>query len=71
MHAIIQSTPAWHLRASITPICGDQHHLMVTSFVPTARRPQEHVRWQAQLSVDELRCLRDVIDQALSQKGSA
>jgi hypothetical protein len=69
MYTIIQSTPAWQLRASITPICGDQHHLMVTSLVPTARRAQEHVRWQAQLSVDELRSLRDIIDKALAQAG--
>lgn len=69
MFTIIQSTPAWQLRASITPIRGDQHHLMVTSLVPTARRPQEHVRWQAQLSVDELRSLRDIIDRALVQAG--
>lgn len=65
MHAIIQSTSAWQLRASITPVRGDQHHVMVTSFVPTARRPEERVRWQAQLSIAELRVLRDVIDQAL------
>jgi len=37
--------------------------------VPTARRAQEHVRWQAQLSVDELRSLRDIIDKALAQAG--
>jgi hypothetical protein len=65
MHAIFQSTSAWQLRASITPLRGDQRHIIVTSFVPTARRPEEHVQWQAQLSIDELRALRDVIDQAL------
>ena len=46
MQATIQSTPAWQLRASVTPVSGDQHHLMVTSLVPTARRPEEHGRWQ-------------------------
>jgi len=65
MHAIIQSTPAWQLRASVTPVRGDQLHVMVTSFVPTARRPEEHVRWQGSFTADELRALRDVIDQAL------
>lgn len=68
MRAIIQSTPAWQLRASVTPARGDQHHLMVTSFVPTARRPEEHVRWQAVFTAGELRALRDVIEQALEAK---
>jgi len=67
MHTTIQSTPAWQLRASITPVRGDQHHLMVTSLVPTARRPEEHVRWQGVFSADELRALRDVIDRAIAQ----
>jgi len=62
----IQTTPAWHLRASVTPVRGDQHHLMVTSLVPTARRPEEHVRWQGVFSADELRALRDVIDRAIA-----
>jgi hypothetical protein len=62
----IQTTPAWQLRASVTPVRGDQHHLMVTSLVPTARRPEEHVRWLGVFSADELRALRDVIDRALA-----
>lgn len=66
MHATIQSTPAWQLRASVTPVRGDQHHLMVTSLVPTARRPEEHVRWQGVFSTHELRALRDIIDRALA-----
>lgn len=65
MHAIIQSAPAWQLRASVTPVRGDQLHVMVTSLVPTARRPEEQVRWQALLTANELRALRDIIDQAL------
>ena len=40
----IQTTPSWQLRASVTPVRDNQHHLMVTSLVPTARRPEEHVR---------------------------
>jgi hypothetical protein len=65
VQAIIQSTPAWQLRASVSPAQGDQHHFMVTSLVPTARRPEEHVQWQGMFSADELRALRDVIDRAL------
>lgn len=68
MQAIIQSTPVWQLRASVTPARDDQHHFMVTSFVPTARRPEEHVRWQGMFTADELRALRDVIDRALQAR---
>jgi hypothetical protein len=67
MQAIIQSTPAWQLRASVQPVCHDQHHLMVTRSVPSDRRGEEFVRWQAVFTADELRALRDVIDQALVQ----
>lgn len=66
MQVTFQSTPAWQLRASVTPVSGDLHHLMVTSLVPTARRPQEHVRWQGVFSAQELRALRDIIDSALA-----
>lgn len=62
--SIIQDTPAWQLDARIghTPY---GHHLIISSFVPTARRPEHQVKFQATLSTDELRRLRDVIDQVL------
>jgi hypothetical protein len=68
MQAIIQSIPSWQLRASVTPCRDDQHHLMVTSLAPAARRAEEHVRWQGVFSVDELCALRDVIERALAVK---
>ena len=64
MQATFQQTPCWQLDARIgqTPY---GHHLVISSFVPTARRPEHQVKFQATLSADELRRLRDVIDQAL------
>ena len=57
MRAIIQKTQAWQLAASVKSI-AQGYHLMVTSFVPTARRPEEHVRFQGTFTVPELRQLR-------------
>lgn len=64
MQAVIQASPAFQLKASVTST-HHGHHLLITSLVPHARRPAEHVCWQAMLSDTELRALRDVIDQAL------
>lgn len=63
--ATIQSNPSWQLKAIVKPIQGDQHHLLISSYVPTARRPEEQVRFTGIFTSDELRRLRDVIDQAL------
>lgn len=59
-----QQTPSWQLDARIgqTPY---GHHLIISSFVPTARRPEHQVKFSGTFSTDELRRLRDVIDQAL------
>jgi hypothetical protein len=66
MRAIIQKTQAWQLAASVKPI-AQGYHLMVTSFVPTARRPEEHVRFQGTFTEPELRQLRDLLDQAVQE----
>jgi hypothetical protein len=60
----IQTTPAWQLDARIgqTPY---GHHLVISSFVPTARRPEHQVKFQATLSRGELLQLKAVVDQAL------
>ena len=63
--ANIQSNPSWQLDAIVKPIQGDQHHLLISSFVPTARWPQHRVRFSGVLSKEELKRLRDVIDEAL------
>ncbi len=63
--ATIQSSPSWQLKAIVKPIQGDQHHLLISSYVPIARRPEEQVRFTGIFTSDELQRLRDVIDQAL------
>ena len=64
MRAIIQSTPAYELSADITPTAHG-HNFRLISFVPTARRPEEQVRFQATCSQAELVVLRDLINEAL------
>lgn len=64
MRSLIQSTPAYELSADIAS-SRLGHSLRLISFVPTARRPEEHVKFQAVLSTVELRALRALLDQAL------
>jgi hypothetical protein len=64
MRSLIQSTPAYELSADIaTSRFG--YSLRLISFIPTARRPEEHLQFQAILSTTELRALRALLDQAL------
>ncbi|TNF62348.1 MAG: hypothetical protein EP306_03635 [Burkholderiales bacterium] len=60
----LQQSPGWQLDARIgqTPY---GHHLVISSFVPTARRPEHQVKFSGTFSTEELRRLRDVIDQVL------
>ena len=64
MRALIQSTPAYELSADIT-LTAHGHNFRLISFVPTARHPAEHVKFQATCSQAELVALRDLINQAL------
>ena len=64
MQSIFQSTPAWQLAAKVTATRYG-HHLMISSFVPTARRPEHQVKFSGTFTTDELRALRDQIDQVL------
>lgn len=64
MQTTFQSTPTWQLDAKVTATPYG-HHLMITSFVPTARRPEHQVKFSGIFSTDELRALRDVIDREL------
>lgn len=64
MSTTFQSTQTWQLDAKVTATPYG-HHLMISSFVPTARRPEHQVKFSGTFSTDELRALRDVIDQAL------
>lgn len=42
---------------------------MISSFVPTARRPEHQVKFSGTFTVEELRLLRDAIDRGLQQHG--
>lgn len=63
---VFQETPTWQLAAHVAPTPYG-HHLVISSFVPTARRPEHQVKFSGTFTVDELRSLRDAIDQALMQ----
>lgn len=70
MQSTIQSNPSWQLDARITATPYG-HHLTISSFVPTARRPEHQVKFSGIFSTDELRSLRDVIDQELQATAEA
>lgn len=63
--AVLQHSPARALRASITPTGNARCHLLVTSFSPQARRPEERVRFSQVFAPAELLALRALIDEAL------
>jgi len=64
MQATIQSSPAFELLADITRT-EHGHSLKLISFVPSARRPEQQVKFQGLFTDAELRALRDLIDQSL------
>ncbi len=61
---IIQSNPSWQLAASVqsTP---QGHHLIISSFIPTARRPEHQVKFSGTFSTIELRELQATVSAAL------
>ena len=63
----IQQGPAYKLSVSIAAgMYG--HHLKFCSFVPTARRPEEQVRFQTTLTRVELLALHQAIGSALQDE---
>lgn len=64
MQATIQSSPAFELLADLTRT-EHGHSLKLISFVPSARRPEQQVKFQGLFTDAELRTLRDLIDQSL------
>ena len=64
MQATIQSSPAFELVADLTRT-EHGHNLKLVSFVPSARRPEQQVKFQGLFTSTELRTLRDLIDQSL------
>jgi hypothetical protein len=65
MRTAIQDTPAYQLSIDIgsTPLGLS---LRLISFVPTARRPEEQVKFQGNFTHDELQALHGAIGAALT-----
>ncbi len=63
---VFQKTQTWQLAAQVVPTPYG-HHLIISSFVPTARRPEHQVKFSGTFSKAELLALRDTIDQALTK----
>jgi hypothetical protein len=66
MRSLIQATSAYELSVDITT-SDYGHSLRLISFVPTARRPDDHVKFQGVFSTAELKSLRDALSKALAQ----
>ena len=64
MRSLIQANPAYEFSIEITTLAPG-HSLRLISFVPTARRPEDQVRFQAVFSTAELESLRDALNEAL------
>jgi hypothetical protein len=65
MRSVIQTNPSYELSIDIA-LTDHGHSLKFISFVPTARRPEDQVRYQVLLSTAELKALRDVIEMELA-----
>ena len=65
MRSLIQATPAYELSVDITT-SAHGHSLRLISYVPTARRPGDQVKFQGVFSTAELKSLRDALNQALT-----
>lgn len=70
MSTIVHSGPAYELSVAVTTTRYG-HHLQFHSLVPTARRPEPQARFQAHLSVDDLRRLHAAIGAVLAAEPEA
>jgi hypothetical protein len=64
MRSRIQATPAYELSVDIAT-SAHGHSIRLISFVPTARRPEEQVKFQGVFNTAELTALRNALNQAL------
>ena len=64
VQATLLSEPAYELRAEIRHTQYG-HHVRFLSFVPSARRPEQQVKFEGLFSADQLRALRDLINQKI------
>jgi len=65
MRSLIQATQAYELSIDITttPL---GHSIRLVSFVPTARRPEEQVKFQGVFTTAEIEALRNALNQVLA-----
>ena len=70
MRSLIQATPAYELRADISATTHGYDFRFIT-FVPTARRPEEHMKFQGLFSAAELAALRELIAAVLERQREA
>ncbi|MDR3368090.1 hypothetical protein [Rhodoferax sp.] len=56
-----QSASTRQLAAKVT-LTPHGHHLMLSSFIPTAQRQEHQVKFSGTFTAEELRVLRDAID---------
>jgi len=66
---VLLHNPTYALSLEIRPV-SIGHHFEITSFVPTARRPEQQVRYQATFSTAALRELHDAVGRALELAAS-
>jgi hypothetical protein len=64
VRSLLQATPAYKLSVDIASTAYG-HSIRLISFVPTARRPEDQVKFQGIFNTAELRALRDALNQAL------
>jgi hypothetical protein len=67
MRSIVQCTDAFELSASVTNHEPYGFNFQFISFIPSANRPEEHIRFQGQFSQKELIALRDFLDAAIKE----
>lgn len=67
MRSTVQATPAYELSIDITTSVHG-HSLKLISFVPTARRPEDQVKFQGLFSTAELKLLGEAFNQALARE---
>ena len=65
MRSLSQATPAYELSIDLTttPL---GHSVRLISFVPTARRPEEQVKFQGVFTTAEIEALRNALNQVLT-----
>ena len=64
MKTIIHCNPSFQLYVDLEPNKYSVSLKLIT-FVPTARRPEEQVKFQANLSLEELKALHRAIEKVL------